>query len=843
MLLRRFARPWWAGLLVAGAVAGLVCLPGWRWSFTQNGINPQGSGINPDYAYGFHVTNLLIHLVNVMLVLAVARRLTTRPWVALLAASIFAVHPVETESVTNIVGRADELSTFWMLLAFWCYLRSTVAGLTRPLWLLALMVPATAGMFSKESGFMLVLLVPLYDFIYRWPKLTGSLWERLRTAIVEFGLKGWVAVIIPALFFLVIRAGMIESTPTYGQLFIDNPIARVPAALSTVTAEHKLTAVEGLQKWWAQITLSGELTAFKVLGRYLWLLVYPDTLSCDYSYNAIPLYGEGAPLWEDLQCWIGLATVIGLLWLAWIRRLAAPLFSFGVLFFFGMILPTANIVFPIGSIMGERFLYLPSIGFCLVAAAGLAWIAEKLAASLTLPDDWREFGLAGVRLGLPLVLLCALGLRTYARNADWKNEFSLWKSAAAAQPNSFKVHKGYANGYFNQGVRSDDLTVKEKGVDDAIARAEIGLAVIDSKPLPINRQDNTLFCDLGMYYIVKARLLMDPKRREGAVPFEAAKFYQKGVDIMIRARNVDTWVNGASRGDRLQRGAKLDEISNVGNPRVHNQLAEAYLGLGNVLSQLAGAHFDQLRRQLDELVKKAGIVERVTLEDTLKSMQPTGVSVQQAQRRLEDLAKTATGEMKPALDAANATAQTALALIAQMEHAFDETITASTYARNLAPNQLNCYQYLSQALFSRGRHEESAIAWLQFVQLLAMQQPDNINGPAGREIWGFLQTVYSALGQSDAIMVRTEQDKPVAFALNTAGNALVRRHYYAATAGILQHMIDVKDFANAEQFRQLATNEKYFNVPSSELPDVPPAPPKSKFLDKISKKVRGFFRF
>jgi tetratricopeptide (TPR) repeat protein len=499
-----------------------------NWSLLGNGPNPTG----------YHVVNFLLHAANASLVLVVTRRLTARPWLALLAAAIFALHPVEVESITNVVGRADELCTFWILVGFWCYLRATKAGLTRPLWLLALMLAATCGMFSKESGVMLAGLLPLYDFIFRWPALPGTLPERFKAAFREFALKGWIALLPPIVFFFLVRKILFVASPIYGELFIDNPIARAG--------------------WF-----SGEMTAFKVLGRYLWLLVYPATLSCDYSYNQIPLYGEGAPLWEDVQCWVGLAAVVMLLGFAWCRRLQQPLFSFGVFFFFGMMLPTANIVKPIGSIMAERFLYLPSIGFCLMAAMALRPLGEKLASVLTMPAGWRAW--AG--LALPFGLLMALGLRTYARNADWSTEFSLWHSAVAAAPNSFKVHKGLANGYWNG-------THTEAGIDDAIARAEVGLAVIDSRPLPAQRQDNTLFCDLGMYYNIKGDFLM--QRNETS---EARRFYQKGVDVMIRARDVDTWVNGASRDAQLARGRTREEIADVGNPRVHLQLATSYLGL------------------------------------------------------------------------------------------------------------------------------------------------------------------------------------------------------------------------------------------------------------------------
>ena len=837
LLMRAALRPWWLALAAAAVVAGVVSIPSWHWSLTGNGNS----------SYGYHVTNLLIHLGNVFMVLVVARRLTERPWVAVLAAAIFAVHPVETESVTNIVGRADQLCTLWILIAFWCYLRATVAGLLRPLWLIAFTIPATISMFSKESGFMLVLLLPLYDFIYRWPKLTGELRERLGKAAIEFGLKGWVALVLPVLFFFVIRTGMIEATPTYGQLFIDNPIARVPASISEVTDAHKLTLIENAQKWWDQITLSGELTAFKVLGRYLGLLVFPDTLSCDYSYNAIPLYGEeGTPLWENLQCWIGLAVVVGLLWLAWNRRLASPLFSFGVLFFFGMILLTANILIPIGSIMGERFLYLPSIGFCLVAALGLAHLIEKFTSTLTLPEEWRALGLMGLRLGLPLVLLAALGLRTYVRNADWKSEFTLWQSAAAAQPNSFKVHKGFANGYFNHDPRI------ESNVDQAIARAEIGLAVIDSRPLPINRQDNTLFCDLGMYYNTKAQLLSQPDRKGGPVPIEALRFYQKGVDIMIRARNVDTWVNKASRGDRLQRGASLDEIANVGNPRVHNQLAGSYLGAGGVHSQFALNHFDQFRRQLDDAAKTADTLDRISLETLLKNLQPSEVSVAETQKKLEDLTRSVTVDQKLRLNAAIQEAQQIQSEIRQMAVAYDEAIKAATYARN----QTQCYLLLAQAQANSGKNEEAAITMLQALQLQAMQS--DIYSEANLQLWESLRKIYASFGQNDAFLpIPTNPARPDVprFQPNLpqppqldqpsqpgrSGNPVITRDFYKAGAGIVQLMLDAKDYTNAAQIKAYAITG--FGIPESQLPYVPPVPPKSKFFDKIWKKVHIFSPF
>jgi tetratricopeptide (TPR) repeat protein len=818
LLARPFIRPWWLALSVAGAASSLLVFCDWHWSLTGNVTNP----------YGYHVTNLLIHLLNVLMVLVVMRRISGRPWLALLAAAIFAVHPAETESVTNIVGRADELCTFWILLAFWFYLRATVSGVLRPLWLIGFMLPATAAMFSKESGVMLVLLLPLYDFIFRWPKLTGSLPDRLAAAFREFFLKGWIALALPGLFFFGVRAGLIESTPTYGQLFIDNPIARVPAALSQVTAAHKLTTLESLQAWWYQITVSGELTAFKVLGRYVGLMVFPSTLSCDYSYNQIPLFGEGAPLWEDVECVTSLLMVLGLLWVAWSRRLRNPLFSFGVFFFFGMILPTANIVFPIGSIMGERFLYLPSVGFCLVASLGLGLAAEKISSLVDAPSEWRPW--AG--LSLPLVVLLALGIRTYARNADWKSEFSLWHSAVAAAPNSFKVHKGLANGYLNSSSRIPDAAVREKGVDDAIARAEVGLAVIDSKPLPIQRQDNTLFSDLGMYYNIKARYLSDPNRKDGPVLSEAARFFQKGVDVMTRAKEVDTWVNGASRGSKLQRGIKPEEIADVGNPRIHNQLGESYLGLGQVQLQVAGAYLEQVRMRFQEqaavAAKEGQSAKKAEMEVFANAAQFSDAYLDQARKKFEELASTASGDDKKKFEDGVRAAQGALGFLAQAKTSFDKAIEVASYCRHLAPNQTQSYLLLAQAFANINRLEAAAVAMFEALQI------DPVTMMANPAVWESLRQTYANLGQTNAIFAPPPSGGN--FQLNL-DNELVKRHFFQAAGEVVQLLVDAKDFDNAGYFRKHALID--YHVPETALPQVPEPPAKLEFGERLWKWVQS----
>ena len=545
-----FTRNYWWPYLESDLYRPLTTLSYWgNYTMLGNGLNPGG----------YHAVNFLLHWANAWLVLVIGRRLTGRLGLAGLAAALFAVHPVNVESVTNIVGRADLLATLSILFGGWCYMRAGAAARWRKAaWLGAMGLSALAGVLTKESAVMIVAFVLLYDWIWRWPGLPGNGWRgRLGVALKEFGLKGYVALAPAVGLIWGIRHWMMKNTPVFDQRFVDNPIA------------HAAT-------WGA-----GWLTAMKVQMRYLELLVWPGTLSCDYSYNQIPLYGEGGGWWEDAQCWLGLAAVVAILWAATRWRRGNPTFAWGAWFYFLMMLPTANVVMPIGSIMAERFLYLPSVGFCVVAAQGLLRAGAALGRRVN-----AERGRVAAAWVLPVMVVALFAARSYARNADWHDELALWKSAMAATPESFKAHKGYANALATAGQN-------EAAVDAAIAQDEAARAILEQKPLSPERQDNTLYQDLGMYYRMKGMVLQD--RGEAA---QAQIFFRKAVAVLERAREVDRYVNQASREKALGGGAAAGDIRDVGNYRVYVQLGMAYLVAGdNAGAEEAGRYMQHIAPQ------------------------------------------------------------------------------------------------------------------------------------------------------------------------------------------------------------------------------------------------------
>ena len=278
-----------------------------------------GNGERPA---GYHWINFGLHAANVLLVYALGLRLLGEWRRAAWIASLWAVHPVLTESVTNIVGRADLLAGLGVLGGLLLYLKSTDhTGWRRWVYLGGLSAATAVGVFSKESAVMVLPVVGLYEAVW---------WKQRRQ--VRGLIWGSLAMMVPIEVMLYQRSAVLWSAPAAIFPFYDNPI--VGAGF-----------------------LAGRLTALQVMGKYAALLVWPARLSSDYSWAQIPPVGGGATDWLAFLA-IAAALAAGL-WL-W-RGSRNALFVAGAALL--VFVPTSNLLFPIGTIMAERFLYLPSIAF------------------------------------------------------------------------------------------------------------------------------------------------------------------------------------------------------------------------------------------------------------------------------------------------------------------------------------------------------------------------------------------------------------------------------------------------------------------------------------------------
>lgn len=309
-----FLSHYWSGEKPVGALWRPLTVASYRLNRFVLGAGP----------FAFHLVNILVHGIASCLVFLLFRRLAGETTAAL-AALLFATHPIHTEAVVSIVGRAELLATVFVLAAWLLRDQIFISAL-----LFAL------GMLSKENAIILPALVVMEDLMTR----------RSRTQRQE-AWKGYVLQVLTIGAFLAARSqvvGPLTGDPT-------GPFASVDAGTRV-------------------------LTAVATLGRGLFLMVFPLRLSADYSFDQIPLVtgaGESAFLLG-----VGALTVCAVVGtLAWSRARAVAL---GMAIYFAALLPVSNLLVGIGVILAERLYYLPSVGFCLAAGGAIVWLGGKLSA-------------------------------------------------------------------------------------------------------------------------------------------------------------------------------------------------------------------------------------------------------------------------------------------------------------------------------------------------------------------------------------------------------------------------------------------------------------------------------
>ncbi len=497
-----------------------------------------GNGGNP---FGYHVVNFLLHAGNLLLLRRIAVRIAGVSPVAWIAAALFAVHPVTVEAVTNVVGRADLLATLAVLATAIAWLRSQeTASAARSLqWRILGGVTAFLGIFAKETGVMAVAAVGLLAVhAGGWRAGTGLFIRRAALMLV------------PALAAaIVIRVVVVGHALPVRAAFTSNPLIDANA-------------------W------TGFMTAIGVIGRSVLLLVWPAALSCDYSYPEIVPFGYSGA--RDLPMWLSLAGIgAGAAVIVW-RRKAWPVVAFGLGWAAVMNLPTSNLLVRIGAAMAERFLYLPLTGVALAAA----WVLWRIA---------TELGRRGFPAWvLPGLCLAALGVRTWMRNADWRDSRSLWVSAVQECPRSFLAYKGLAEA-IDVGPKPS-----ESEIDRAMVIADQGMQLLENPPLPIERQTELLWVDQARRYGFKADYHAGRGEKE-----LAEQWYRKVLDVMARAEARDAWSNTEIRAIFQRRGNERAARRHYGDLRIYTLKALAWRRLGNPAAAVAALRQARLVNPLD----------------------------------------------------------------------------------------------------------------------------------------------------------------------------------------------------------------------------------------------------
>jgi tetratricopeptide (TPR) repeat protein len=345
-------------------------------------------------ASGHNAFDLALYAAVVMLVFITALRLGVDERAAFLASALFAVHPVHVEPVMVSALRADLLCALFMLLAFLCIIKADEEGPGRKgFWALSLGLFAL-GLLSKEVALVFPLLVVAYDLARakrgRVQKSPSELAKRYGLLLAVTGAYG------------VLRFGPFVGPP------------------------RSATYIGG--------TLAGAvLSTLGIFAQYLRLLFFPLRLNADYVVKPVTSLTE-------LQTLMGLIALGALLAAAVAFYRRKPIVAFGLAWLMFTLLPVSNLV-PLDNPMTERYLFIPSIGFCWAVGLLGSEAFERVGSPASKAALWT------VVVGLVL----AFGLRAYTRTKDWRDGVTLWQATVEASPDSYRAHLNLGSAFLLRG--------------------------------------------------------------------------------------------------------------------------------------------------------------------------------------------------------------------------------------------------------------------------------------------------------------------------------------------------------------------------------------------------------
>jgi tetratricopeptide (TPR) repeat protein len=363
--------------------------------------------LHKNKVFGFHLLNLMLHVfvcVLIFVILTQTQNLFAPPegerkppylLPACLPALLFAVHPLNTDSVTYISSRSTLLATFFYLLTLYAFLKifsshqrqwpvRAIFGLTT---LTGLYLAIASKLIAVTLPLILVLWFWLYIRPHRFPGLRSRLFAK--KMIPVYG--GVLLVVLTAVFFL--GPGILYAPKDQGlELF-----GRIPYLLVEIKV---------------------------IVFYYLKLFFIPVNLNVDVGFPF-------STFTTDLWGFIAVLVIGALVFLA--LKTKNPWFKGGVLWFFITLLPTSSIV-PLSDLAVEHRMYLPmSLGLCLAIGGGV-----------------YKFSTHG-RIRLLVTLIALFGLLTLSRNFIWTDEIRLWQDAATKNPHSPRTHNNLGKAHYEKG--------------------------------------------------------------------------------------------------------------------------------------------------------------------------------------------------------------------------------------------------------------------------------------------------------------------------------------------------------------------------------------------------------
>lgn len=365
--------------------------------------------------FSFHFLNFFIHILCAILVFSIALfffKITYNvndlnpikyKWFALSAALIFALHPIQVESVTYISGRSSSLTALFFLVSFCTYLQFGISGK-----IYLLLFSAMSFVFAlliKESAITLLFILILFNIFF---PLGRNRQTRFYTLFPY--------ILIVALYFKL-------------RLYLFDTLKYSSQPLRPI--------------------YDNILTQFKAWVHALGILILPLNLNVDYDISISHSILENEVLFS-------IFIIISILFVLWkVTKNCRPV-AFFALWFAINLAPTSSII-PLEDIITDRWLYLPSIGFAIILAFALEWIfSNKI-----------YYGPRAIRwifIFLIALLIEFYGFQTVLRNFTWRSYWTLWEDAAEKSPNKWRPHVALGVALTTAGLPEEAIQEFKKAI-------------------------------------------------------------------------------------------------------------------------------------------------------------------------------------------------------------------------------------------------------------------------------------------------------------------------------------------------------------------------------------------
>jgi len=482
--------------------------------------------IAPDKPELSHFVNILLYaLTGFLLFYVLLLYMPDHLWICALSALLFIVHPIHTEVVANIKSRDEILSfLFFLLTARFAFKyvqesKSTALILSAACFFLSLL--------SKESGITFIAVIPL------------MIWFFTNAELKKQGILAGSLVAITVVFFIM-RAKILGSGPTINPSVMDNLL---------VATHDKMSQLA---------------TAIYIMGIYLKLLFIPHPLVSDYSFNQIPIVGLTD--WKFILSFL-IYAALGVFALMKLKE--KNIFSFGILFFFITASIASNIFIMIGTSFGERLMYVPSFGFCIVIGALLVRLFKvDENATTDLPSFYKNYNKLALLTGVVTLLFFA---KTYSRNKAWESNYSLHSTDVLLSTNSARAHYYYGNIITQDEYLANikDPVAKQATLDTALKEMRRTIEIYPSYA--------DAFHKIGKIYLAEKQL------------DSAAFYYKKALSLnpgnSMYLNNYGTVLFNQSKLDEARKQFELSLQTNPNQSDAYSNLASVYGTMGQILTQ------------------------------------------------------------------------------------------------------------------------------------------------------------------------------------------------------------------------------------------------------------------